>query len=264
MNYESICRKAIAVITETGNYIQEQQKSFSSDSIETKSLNSLVSFVDKSAEQQLVKGLRDVFPDAGFITEEETINDVRDEFNWVIDPLDGTTNFMHGIPVYSISVALMQNNYPVIGIIYEMNRDEMFYSWKGGKAFLNDKTIQVSSNTNLSDSLLATGFPYHDFEKMDQFLSSLKYFMCNTRGLRRMGSAAVDLAYVACGRFDSFYEYGLNIWDVAAGAFLVEQAGGVAGYFTRRTVFTDGSEILASNPHLHPVMLNKMKEFYNL
>lgn len=262
MNYQAICEESISIIKETGKYILSQRKGFSEDSVETKSLNSLVSFVDKTAEQQLVKQLGALVPQAGFIAEEGTSTKIGDEYNWVIDPLDGTTNFIHGIPLYSVSVALTKNGFPVIGIVYEINLDECFYAWKGSKAYLNGSEISVTKTSKLSDTLLATGFPYHDFEKMEGFLQSLRYFMENTRGLRRLGSAAVDLAYVACGRVDGFYEYGLNPWDVVAGAFIVEQAGGKSGFFTDKNEYTDGSEILSTNGLIHEEMQRLIAEFY--
>ena len=262
MNHQQITESAITLIKETGAYILAQRQDFTPDLVETKSLNSLVSFVDKNAEIQLVEGLGNLVPEAGFIAEEGTSTKIGDVYNWVIDPLDGTTNFIHGIPLYSISVALTQNGFPVIGIVYEINLDECFYAWKDSKAFLNGKEISVTKTTKLSDTLLATGFPYHDFDKMEGFLKSLRYFMENTRGMRRLGSAAVDLAYVACGRFDGFYEYGLNPWDVVAGAFIVEQAGGKSGFFTERNEYTDGSEILSTNGLIHHEMEELIAEFY--
>lgn len=262
MNYSDICQKAISTIKKTGAYILNERQGFTPDLVETKSLNSLVSFVDKIAEEQLVANLGKLVPNAGFIAEEGTSTQVGDAYNWVIDPLDGTTNFIHGIPLYSISVALTLNGFPVIGIVYEINLDECFYAWENSPAYLNGQEISVTKTTQLSDTLLATGFPYHDFDNMDGFLESLRYFMENTRGLRRLGSAAVDLAYVACGRFDGFYEYGLNPWDVVAGAFIVERAGGKSGFFTDRTAYTDGSEILATNGLIHAEMQQLIAKFY--
>ncbi len=262
LDYSKICLESIDIIKSVGEYILQQRKGFKSDKIETKSLNSLVSYVDKTAEKELVTKLGALVPTAGFIAEEGTSSKIGETFNWVIDPLDGTTNFMHGVPLFSISVALTENGFPVIGIVYEINLDECFYAWKESKAYLNGNEISVTTSTRLSDTLLATGFPYHDFDKMDGFLESLRYFMENTRGMRRLGSAAVDLAYVACGRFDGFYEYGLNPWDVVAGAFIVEQAGGKSGFFTDKTAFTDGSEILATNGLIHLEMQNLIAKFY--
>ena len=262
MNYQEICTNAITLIKSTGKYIIAQRQDFTPDLVETKSLNSLVSFVDKTAEVMLIEGLGKLAPEAGFIAEEGTSTKIGEVYNWVIDPLDGTTNFIHGIPLYSISVALTKNGFPVIGIVYEINLDECFYAWKDSKAFLNGNEISVTKTDNLSDTLLATGFPYHDFDKMEGFLKSLRYFMENTRGMRRLGSAAVDLAYVACGRFDGFYEYGLNPWDVVAGAFIVEQAGGKSGFFTDKDEYTDGSEILSTNGLIHDEMVKLIGEFY--
>ena len=263
IQFQSLCEEAIVLIKDTGKYILSQRQGFTEENVETKSLNSLVSFVDKTAEEKLVEGLGKLLPQAGFIAEEGTSSKIGEVFNWVIDPLDGTTNFIHGIPTYSISVALTQNDYPVIGIVYEINLDECFYAWKGDKAYLNGLEISVTKTQKMSDTLLATGFPYHDFDKMEGFLQSLRYFMENTRGLRRLGSAAVDLAYVACGRFDGFYEYGLNPWDVVAGAFIVEQAGGKSGFFTDRMEYTDGSEILATNGLIHTEMQQLIAKFYS-
>jgi myo-inositol-1(or 4)-monophosphatase len=262
MNYQQICKDSIELIKSTGSYILGERKNFTPDLVETKSLNSLVSFVDKTAEQQLVEGLGKLIPEAGFIAEEGTSTKIGKVYNWVIDPLDGTTNFIHGIPLYSISVALTKNGFPVIGIVYEINLDECFYTWEGSKAYLNGNEISVTKTSKLSDTLLATGFPYHDFDKMEGFLESLRYFMEHTRGMRRLGSAAVDLAYVACGRFDGFYEYGLNAWDVVAGAFIVEQAGGKSGFFTDKKEYTDGSEILSTNGLIHQEMQGLIARFY--
>ena len=262
MNYQQICQDSIELIKSTGSYILGERQNFTPDLVETKSLNSLVSFVDKTAEQQLVEGLGKLVPEAGFIAEEGTSTKVGETYNWVIDPLDGTTNFIHGIPLYSISVALTKNGFPVIGIVYEINLDECFYAWEGSKAYLNGNEISVTKTSKLCDTLLATGFPYHDFDKMEGFLESLRYFMEHTRGMRRLGSAAVDLAYVACGRFDGFYEYGLNAWDVVAGAFIVEQAGGKSGFFTDKKEYTDGSEILSTNRLIHQEMQDLIARFY--
>ena len=262
MNLEKICSEAIHLIRETGAYILKERQGFREDFVETKSLNSLVSFVDKEAEKRLVSGLEKLVPEAGFITEEGTSTKKSASLYWVIDPLDGTTNFIHGIPLYSISVALTRDGYPILGVVYEINLNECFYAWENSSAYLNGLQIHVSQNTELANSLVATGFPYHDFDRMPGFLDSLSYFMKNTRGLRRLGSAAVDLAYVACGRFDGFYEYGLQPWDVMAGAFIVERAGGKSGYFSKRNEFTDGSEILATNGHIHSEMEKTIQRFY--
>ncbi|MCB0571265.1 MAG: inositol monophosphatase, partial [Phaeodactylibacter sp.] len=162
-------------------------------------------------------------------------------------PLDGTTNFLFQIPVFSISVALQQEGRSVLGIVYEINRQECFYAWLGGGAFLNGRPIRVSSRAPLEKTLLATGFPYYDYRRMAPFFKVLEHFMRHTRGIRRLGSAAVDLAYVACGRYDGFFEYSLNPWDVAAGAFIVQEAGGVVSDFNGGGNYLNGGEIIAAN-----------------
>jgi myo-inositol-1(or 4)-monophosphatase len=178
---------------------------------------------------------------------------------WIIDPLDGTTNFIHKLPVFSVSIGLMQNNELILGVVYECNRDEMFYAWKGSKAYLNNEQIFVKQNTELSKSLLATGFPYYDFEVMENYLATLKYLMVNTQGMRRMGSAAVDLAYTACGRFDGFFEYGLHPWDVAGGAFIVQQAGGKLSTFSGSNNYVFDKTLIASSAALYPSFYNIIK-----
>ncbi|MCF6242879.1 MAG: inositol monophosphatase [Bacteroidales bacterium] len=259
MNLEKICFDAQKIIRKTGKYIIQESKNFNTDKVETKGLHDFVSFVDKNAEQQLVTSLKQLLPDAGFIAEEQTETFRSDKYNWVIDPLDGTTNFIHGLMPYAISVALMDKDELVLGIIYELSRSEMFYAWSGSKAFLNGKEISVTKTSKVQDSLIATGFPYYDYARLPQFMKTLDYFMRNSHGLRRLGSAATDLAYVACGRFDAFYEYSLSPWDVAAGAFIVMQAGGKVCDFSGGSNYIFGKEIIAANPNIYQEFLNEIK-----
>jgi len=245
-----ICRKSCGIVKNVGNFLKRELGKVSAEAIETKSLNSLVSYVDKAAEEQLVEGLGALIPSATFLTEEETVEQKEGVFQWIIDPLDGTTNFLHQLPFFSISVALQHHKKTVLGIVLEVNRDECFYAWKGGGAFLNDKKISVSDSKTLGDSLIATGFPYYDYDHSQPFLQTLEFFMKNTRGIRRFGSAALDLVYVACGRFDAFYEYSLNPWDVAGGAFIVEEAGGMVMDFKGEKDYLFGKEIIAVNPNI--------------
>lgn len=262
MDYELLCTKVIAITRLTGNFIRKESMSFDAESVEFKGLNDLVSYVDKTAEKQLVKNLAKLIPGAGFNTEEKTINSKGEVFNWIIDPLDGTTNFIHGIPTYSISVALYEHDQPVIGVVYEINRGEMFSAYKGGVAYLNNKEIKVSKRGKLSECLLATGFPYYQFEQQEQYMKLFAEMMRSCHGLRRIGSAAVDLAYVACGRFDAFFEYNLNAWDVAAGAFLVQQAGGNVLNFDGGDEFVEKRQILATNAKIDQEILNLMEKHF--
>ena len=246
MNYKTICESVCDIARSTGLFIKEERQNVELN-IETKGSNDFVTHIDKASERRIVDGLKKLLPEVGFIAEEGT-EDVRgDKFNWIIDPIDGTTNFIHGLSPYAISIALMEDDKIVIGVVYEVGLDECFYSWKGGEAYLNEKVIQVSNAPTVADSLVATGFPYSNFSRMDGFKESLDYFMKNSHGLRRLGSAATDLVYVACGRFESFYEYDLKPWDVAAGAFIVEQAGGKVCDFSKGDNYIFGREMIASN-----------------
>lgn len=263
MNYELLCSKVIAVTRLTGNFIRKEAMAFDANAIEYKGLNDMVSYVDKNAEKQLVKNLSKILPGSGFITEEDTENVTDKTYTWIIDPLDGTTNFIHGIPTYSVSIALYEDNMPVIGVVYEINRGEMFFTFKGGAAYLNNKEIHVSRNSNLSQSLLATGFPYYQFDKQPQYMELFTDMMQKCHGLRRIGSAAVDLAYVACGRFDAYFEYNLNSYDVAAGAYLVQQAGGNVMNFAGGDEFLATREMLATNGKVTDEILATIKKYFN-
>ena len=257
ISLESLCHDVVELCREVGIFIKMEEAKVHQEDIETKSKNSLVSYVDKTAEERLVADLAQFLPEAGFIAEEGTSSKVGETYNWIIDPLDGTTNFLHGIPTYSVSVGLKKGDKIVLGVVYEVNRDECFYAWEGGSAYLNSDKIEVSKTQTLEDSLLATGFPYYDYKHLDNYFELLKELAKNTRGVRRIGSAAVDLVYMACGRFDAFFEYSLHAWDVAAGAFIVQQAGGVITDFKGEDDWLFGKEIVAVNPSLQ-------KEFMDL
>ena len=262
MELKQLTEKVCSISKEVGAFIQQESAKLSSGDIETKSKNSLVTYVDKTAEKIVVDFLSELIPESGFIAEEGTSNKKGEKYNWVIDPLDGTTNFIHGIPTYCVSIALLKNNELALGVIYEPNQDEMFYAWKNGGAYLNGKSISVSSTTKISNALLATGFPYYDYKRIDGYMNMLKWLMHNSRGVRRIGSAAIDLAYVACGRFDAFYEYSLNPWDVAAGAIIVNEAGGSVKDFEGGENYIFGREILASNLLVKNELLDKIKESF--
>jgi len=260
---KEICLKSCEIIKATGQFIRQELGKVKANAIETKALNSLVSYVDKEAEIQLVKGLSQLLPEATFLTEEETVQQQEGEYQWIIDPLDGTTNFLHQLPFFSISVALRHKEDLVIGIVYGVQQEECFYAWKDGGSFLNDQKITVTSTTQLADSLIATGFPYYDYDHMQAYLGILETLMQNTRGIRRLGSAALDLAYVACGRFDGYFEYSLNSWDVAAGILLVQEAGGQVSDFQGGADYLFGRQIIAANPSISPTFFQLInKNFY--
>ncbi|MBN7814264.1 inositol monophosphatase family protein [Algoriphagus pacificus] len=235
------------IAKQVGAFIRKERQHFDVEKVEHKGFNDLVSYVDKEAEKKIVAALSKILPGAGFITEEGTNTTRADRYNWVIDPLDGTTNFIHGVPVFAVSIALIDGEEVILGVVYEVNRHECFYAMKGGGAFCNDTKIKVSPAPDLSASLIATGFPYYNFELIDKYLAALKSMMQKTHGLRRFGSAATDLCYVASGRIEGFFEYNLNSYDVAAGALIVQEAGGAVTDFSGGNNFVFGREIIASN-----------------
>jgi len=257
MNLQDINQEVIEVCRSVASFIRQESENFDRTRIEEKGqFNNLVSYVDKEAEKKLVSILKKILPQAGFITEEGTIEQsTSHEYNWIIDPLDGTTNFLHGLPIYSISIGLIHKQETILGVVHEIVHDESFHAVKGGRAYANNHVIRVSSALSLSESLMATGFPYYRFDKTDAYLNIVKTFLDKSHGIRRLGSAAIDLAYVACGRLDGFFEYNLNPWDVAAGAFIVQQAGGTVTDFNGGNNFLFGKEMCSSNTAIHPEML---------
>ena len=259
---QQLCTRTCEVVKTVAEFIAAEAGKVTPGQIETKSLNSLVSYVDKTAEKMLVSELGKLLPGSVFLTEEETVEQAKGEWQWIIDPLDGTTNFLHGLPCFAVSVALRQNEVTVMGIVYEVTRKECFYAWTGGGAWLNGERISVTQTALLTDSLLATGFPYRDFERVEPYLRVFTTFMKSTRGIRRFGAAAVDLAWVACGRFDAFYEYGLSPWDLAAGALLVKEAGGEVSDFQGGDHYLFGEELIATNAHLHLPVLAVIKNVF--
>jgi myo-inositol-1(or 4)-monophosphatase len=261
MELTEIVTGVIKLSREVGDFIRLEGAAFDRTHIEQKTqFNNLVSYVDKEAEKKLVAVLKQLLPEAGFITEEGTVEQsTRQAYNWIIDPLDGTTNFLHGLPVFSISIALAFHQEIVLGVIYDIGRDECYHAIKDGPAYCNDKIIRVSAIDNLSESLLATGFPYYHSEKSDIYLEIIKEFLAKTHGIRRLGSAAIDLTYVACGRLEGFFEYNLNPWDVAAGILIVQRAGGKISDFRGGENFLFGRELCAANNAVHAEMLRQIK-----
>ncbi|OKS86205.1 inositol monophosphatase family protein [Mucilaginibacter polytrichastri] len=259
---ETITLQVIEVAKQAGAFIRQERSNFKADSIEYKGLNDLVSYVDKTAEGMIVEGLAMILPEAGFLTEEKTINRTGERYNWIIDPLDGTTNFIHGLTVFAVSIALKEYDELVAGVVYEVNLDECFYACKGAPAYLNGKEIHVSKAPKIADSLLATGFPYYDFTKQPQYIALFTDLMQHCHGLRRLGSAATDLAYTACGRFDGFYEYNLKPWDIAAGIVIVRQAGGKVVSFTGGNDVLETCDVVATNGLIGDELVGKIGEYF--
>jgi myo-inositol-1(or 4)-monophosphatase len=263
MDLNHLCNQVIALAREAGDFLVTESSTFKSHFVETKGLNDFVSYVDKESERMIVEKLREILPGSGFIAEEGTGEPVEGGYNWIIDPLDGTTNFVHGIPFYAVSIALSgPDGELLVGVVHEPNHGECFHAYKGGGAHLNGAPIEVSHADTLSRGLLATGFPYTDFKHMRQYMRSLRELMQRCHGLRRIGSAALDLSYVACGRFEAFFEYNLNPWDVAAGTLLVREAGGKATTFQNGSDCVFGREMIAAGD-IHPELLEIVyRHFY--
>jgi myo-inositol-1(or 4)-monophosphatase len=262
MNYNHIIDRVIDVSKDAGQFIRQERKTFDAGKVEYKGLNDLVSYVDKTAEQQIVAELEKILPEAGFITEEKTSTKIGERYNWIIDPLDGTTNFIHGLPTYSVSIALQDKDELVLGVVYEVNRDECFYAHKDAPAYLNGAEIKVSNKPTVADSLIATGFPYYDFTYQEAYIKLFTELMRNCHGLRRIGSAAVDLVYTAAGRFEAFYEYNLNPWDIAAGIVIVQQAGGEVVNFKGGPEVLRSRELLATNGIITGEMLEYIEKYF--
>ncbi|MCX6256620.1 MAG: inositol monophosphatase family protein [Bacteroidia bacterium] len=261
MNLKDICNDVRDLTKASVEFINKEKKKIRSENIEIKGLNDFVTYVDRSSEELLVKGLTSILPESGFIAEENTSKRSGERYTWIIDPLDGTTNFIHGAPPFAVSIGLKYHDSIVLGVVHEISLDECFYAWEGEGAFLNDNRIFVSDNKIVKDSLIATGFPYYDYKLMRQYLSLLEYLMMHSHGIRRLGSAATDLSYVACGRYDAFYEYSLSPWDVAAGAFIVQQAGGKISDFKGGNDWLFGREIISSNHHIFNELSDIIKKF---
>lgn len=262
VDFENITTQLAGICSRVGSYIRQEYQNFSSSKVEVKGIRDTVSYVDKESERQLVEYIKPLIPAAGFITEEGTEKSKGEVYNWIIDPLDGTTNFVHRIPVFSISVALLRNEELVVAVVYEINQNECFSAWKGGGAYLNGERIHVSDNRLFEEALIGTGLPFREFEKLNPYIEVLKSVMQRTRGVRRIGSAAVDLAYTACGRFDAFFEQYLMNYDMAAGVLLVKEAGGIVHDFDGSDGMLTKGNIVAGNPTLGTALLTEIKKHF--
>jgi myo-inositol-1(or 4)-monophosphatase len=258
-NLPLFTQKVKEMVWKVADFQAAESKNFDRQAAEYKGLNNLVSYVDKESEKILVAACKAILPDAGFLTEEETTASTSDkDLVWIIDPLDGTTNFIHKVPVFSISVGLVFKGRPVLGVICHVPNRQMFEAWEGGGAFCNGEKIEVGKTKTLGEGLLATGFPYFEFEKIENYLRIIHDLIRHSHGLRRMGSAAIDLAYVACGIYEGFFEFNLSPWDVAAGICLVREAGGTVTDFSGLDNALFGREIVAAGP-IHAEFLGRIQ-----
>lgn len=261
MDLQKITQQVIDLSLECGAFIRKEAESFDYSKVQIKGKNDLVSYVDQESEKMMVDRLKEILPEAGFITEEGTEKSEGQEYTWIIDPLDGTTNFIHGLPIYATSIGLAKGSEMIAGVVYDIGKDDCYHAYQNGGAFCNQDQIEVSPMSKIDDSLLATGFPYYNFERMDQYLAILNELMKNAHGLRRCGSAAIDLVYVAMGRYEGYFEYNLNAWDVAAGALIVQEAGGIVTDFSGGSDFVFGREIVAANA-IHQDLLSLIRKHW--
>jgi myo-inositol-1(or 4)-monophosphatase len=226
--------------------------------VTTKRQSDFVTEVDKAAEAAIIEVLREAYPEYGILAEEsgETAGQGGgSDYQWIIDPLDGTTNYIHGFPQYAISIALAYKGQVQQALVYDTLRNEMFTASKGGGAFLNERRIRVSKCLKLEDALIGTGFPYRSFEHIDAYLGILKELMQKTSGIRRPGAASLDLAYIACGRLDGFWEFGLSPWDIAGGALLISEAGGLISDLAGNESYLDTGNVIAGTPKVFAQLL---------
>ena len=246
---------AVKAARRAGAIINRASEDVGSIKVHSKNYNDFVSEVDHASERAIIETLQEAYPDHGFLGEESGSDRTDAEHVWIIDPLDGTTNFLHGFEQYSVSIALMSRGQLEQAVVYDPSRNDLFTATRGRGAFLNDKRIRVSYRAKLQSAMIGTGFPFRDFKHLDTYLGMFKDMIKNTAGLRRPGSAALDLAYVAAGWFDGFWEIGLSKWDIAAGALLVQEAGGIVGDFEGNETWIDTGNIAAGNPKVFAQML---------
>jgi myo-inositol-1(or 4)-monophosphatase len=227
--------------------------------IKAKQANDFVTQVDQAAEEAIIGIVRTAYPEHGFLAEESGRSEGKADYVWIIDPLDGTTNFIHGFPQYCVSIGVQHRGSLAHAVVYDPTRNELFTATKGAGAFLNDRRIRVSKCLRLQEALVGTGFPFKELGRVDLYLKQLRTLMSTSSGVRRAGAAALDLAYVACGRMDAFWELGLSPWDMAAGALLIQEAGGLVADLKGEGEYLDRGEIVAATPKIFPALLQSLK-----
>ncbi|MCB1962872.1 MAG: inositol monophosphatase [Rhodocyclaceae bacterium] len=248
---------AVKAARRAGNTINRAANDIDRLRVETKAARDFVTEVDRAAEAAIVEVLREAFPGHGILAEESGLTEGTggSEYQWIIDPLDGTTNYIHGFPQYAISIALAHAGVIEQAVVYDPTRNELFVASKGAGAYLNDRRIRVSRRSKLAESLLATGFPFRELDNVDAYLAMFRELCQKTAGIRRPGAAALDLAYVACGRVDGFWEMGLKPWDMAGGALLVQEAGGLISDLSGESAYLKTGNVVAGSPKVFAQLL---------
>ena len=254
---------AVKAARRAGNIINRGAREIDLLTVTTKGPKDFVSEVDRQAESAIVETLLDAYPDHAILAEEGTAKGANADAEnvWIIDPLDGTTNFLHGFPQYCVSIALAHRGQVTQGVIYDPVRNDLFTTTRGRGAFLNERRIRVSRRQHLRDCLIGTGFPFRDGAYLETYLRMMKTMIEQTAGLRRPGAAALDLAYVAAGFYDGFWEVGLNPWDVAAGSLLVQESGGLIGDLAGESEFLHAGQVIAGNPKIFAQIVAALAPF---
>ncbi len=255
---QAVLNIAIKAARKAGKVISRNMERVDSVSVQAKQKNDFVSEIDHSAEWEIINTIRRAYPQHGILAEESGHSE-GDEYQWIIDPLDGTTNYLRGFPHYSVSIALRHQQRLETGVIYDPFKDELFCASRGNGSTLNDRKIRVSKLIDLEGALLGTGYPFREHQNIESYLEGLRKFMLQTAGIRCTGSAALDLAYVAAGRLDGFWEFDLNIWDIAAGCLIIQEAGGLVGDHHGGHSYLEAGDIVAANPKIFRLMLNAVR-----
>ena len=227
--------------------------------VKAKRANDFVTQVDRAAEEAIIQIVRKAYPEHGFLAEESGATSKDAEYRWIIDPLDGTTNFIHGFPQYGVSIGIEHRGALAHAVVYDPVKNELFTASKGRGAFLNDRRVRVSKCVRLQEALIGTGLPFKEVERLELYGRQLARFMRTSAGVRRAGAASLDLAYVACGRLDGFWELGLSPWDMAAGALLIQEAGGLVGDLAGEARFMESGDICAGTPKIFPALLEALR-----
>ncbi len=248
---------AVSAARAAGQVVLRNMNRLPDIKIHSKGSNDFVSEVDYQAEKSIISIIQKAYPSHAILAEESG-KQSGDECEWIIDPLDGTTNYLHGIPQFSVSIAMRENNKLQLGVVYDPLKEELFCASRGEGATLNNRRIRVSNQRDLSGSLLGTGLPYRTDQELEAYLATLKALLMQTSGIRRAGSAALDLAYVAAGRFDGFWEFGLNIWDIAAGVLLIQEAGGLVSDIDGGHSYLESGDIVAANSKLYKNLITTL------
>ena len=250
---------AVRAARRAGSIINRAALDGSPLEVKAKRANDFVTRVDRAAEEAIIEIVRKSYPDHAVLAEESGASQGAAEYQWIIDPLDGTTNFIHGFPQYCVSIGVRHRGALAHGVIYDPTKNELFTASQGRGAFLNDRRIRVSKCLRLADALVGTGFPFREIDRIDVYVRQMRTLMAKTAGMRRAGAAALDLAYVACGRLDAFWELGLSPWDMAAGALMIQEAGGLVGDLRGEDGFMESGEIACATPKIYPTLLEALR-----